>query len=55
MKRKVEKETTENPTVYGKLARLDWHCARCRANRGDNKKRRAKHGSRKPKKKNKRS
>lgn len=46
-------KTETNPTVYNRLARSKLGCPHCRPNRGENAKRRPKHGKTKPKSKNK--
>lgn len=44
-----------NNTVYDRLARQDLKCPLCKPNQGENCKRHAKHGVKKPKKKDHRS
>lgn len=52
MKPKKELSATDNPTVYKKLARRWLKCPICPPNKGENSKRKAKRGTKKPKYKN---
>ena len=52
-KKNLIKEET-NSTVYNRLLRLDLNCSICPPNRGENSKRKSKHGKTKPKYKDKR-
>ena len=54
MKFKDILKTTSNPTVYNRAKRQELSCPHCPPNKCENAKRHAKHGSKKPKKKNKR-
>lgn len=53
-KGKTLRKTEDNETAYNRLLRLDLNCSICAPNKGENSKRKPKHGVKKPKKKDKR-
>lgn len=53
-KKRSELSKEDNPTAYDRLKRNQLSCSRCPPHQSENASRKAKHGSKKPKYKNKR-